>query len=773
MFKKLSSSLLIVSACVFSSCTPTVKQEIAILPTPVSLTEQSGSFVLKDGMKIGVSDQSLFPAVGYLQEILRNVISSSVEVTTDKNQVDMYFQLKDTGGKPGSYKLQSTPEYIQVEANDYSGIISAITTIRQLLPAAIEVQGEKQTYSIPVVQIEDVPRFEWRGFMLDASRHFWSKDEVKHVLDLMSLYKLNKFHWHLSDDQGWRIEIEKYPLLTEKGAWRKFNEQDRICMARAKEEDNTDFLIPEDKIRIVEGDTLYGGYYTHDDIKEIVAYATQRGIDVIPEIDMPGHFLAAISQYPELACDGLIGWGETFSSPVCPGKDATLEFCQNVFKEVFELFPYEYVHMGGDEVEKANWKKCLLCQKRIRTEKLGSVEELQAWFVRDMEKFFLANGKRLIGWDEVVADGLSSDAAITWWRSWAKDALPTATAQKQKVIACPNEYFYFDYAQDQNSVKKILAYDPCSDDRLSPEQKKYIWGVQANLWSEWIPTMKRIEYLIVPRMIALSEIAWAEPAAKPSLEEFYRQLVPQFKRMDVMRVNYRVPDLQGFYKVNAFIDETTVDLTCPLPGTEIRYTTDGSMPTKESTLYNGALDVTETTDFAFRTFRPDGSPSDVAHTKYVKAPYAEAVTAPAALQPGLKAVWHDFRGNLCADIDAAPVKGEYVVESVSIPEEVKGNIGLVMTGYLEVPADGIYTFALLSDDGSTLTLDGELLGDSDGAHSSVEIIVQKALKAGLHPIEVRYFDCNGGVLQMELVNEKGEKEMLPGAWLKHEVHARV
>ena len=773
MFKKLSSSLLIVSACVFSSCTPTVKQEIAILPTPVSLTEQSGSFVLKDGMKIGVSDQSLFPAVGYLQEILRNVISTSVEVTTDKDQVDMYFQLKDTGGKPGSYKLQSTPEYIRVEANDYSGIISAITTIRQLLPAAIEVQGEKQTYSIPVVQIEDVPRFEWRGFMLDASRHFWSKDEVKHVLDLMSLYKLNKFHWHLSDDQGWRIEIEKYPLLTEKGAWRKFNKHDRTCMARAKEEDNTDFLIPEDKIRIVEGDTLYGGYYTHDDIKEIVAYATQRGIDVIPEIDMPGHFLAAISQYPELACDGLIGWGEIFSSPICPGKDATLEFCRNVFKEVFELFPYEYVHMGGDEVEKANWKKCPLCQKRIRTKKLGSVEELQAWFVRDIEKFFLANGKKLIGWDEVVADGLSSDAAITWWRSWAKDALPTATAQKQKVIACPNEYFYFDYAQDQNSVKKILAYDPCADERLSPEQKKYIWGVQANLWAEWIPTMKRIEYLIVPRMIALSEIAWAEPVAKPSLEEFYRQLVPQFKRMDVMRINYRVPDLQGFYKVNAFIDETTVDLTCPLPGTEIRYTTDGSMPTKESALYNGALDVTETTDFAFRTFRPDGSPSDVARTKYVKAPYAEAVTAPAALQPGLKAVWHDFRGNLCADIDAAPVKGEYVVESVSIPEEVKGNIGLVMTGYLEVPADGIYTFALLSDDGSTLTLDGELLGDNDGAHSSVEIIVQKALKAGLHPIEVRYFDCNGGVLQMELVNEKGEKEMLPGAWLKHEVHARV
>lgn len=768
MFKQLSTSLLIVSACVFSACMPTVKQEIAILPTPVSLTEQSGAFVFKDEMKIGVSDQSLFPAVGYLQEILRNVVSSSVEVTADKNQVDVYFQLGNTDGKPGSYKLQSTPEFIQVEANDYSGIISAITTIRQLLPAEIEIQGVKQTYSIPAVQIEDAPRFEWRGFMLDASRHFWNKDEVKHVLDLMSLYKLNKFHWHLTDDQGWRIEIEKYPLLTEKGAWRKFNTHDRTCMARVIEEDNTDFLIPENKIRIVEGDTLYGGYYTHDDIKEIVAYAAQRGIDVIPEVDMPGHFLAAISQYPDLACDGLIGWGETFSSPICPGKDATLEFCRNVFKEVFELFPYEYVHMGGDEVEKNNWKKCPRCQKRIRTEGLGSVEELQAWFVRDMEKFFQANGKKLVGWDEVVKDGLSSDAAITWWRSWAKEALPTATAQKQKVIACPNEYFYFDYAQDQNSVKKILAFDPYADDRLSQEQKEYIGGVQANLWAEWIPTMKRIEYLIVPRMIALSEIAWAEPAAKPGLDEFYRQLVPQFKRMDIMRVNYRIPDLQGFYKVNAFIDDATVNLTCPLPGTEIRYTTDGSMPTKKSSLYNGSLKIKETTDFAFRTFRPDGSPSDVARTRYVKAPYAEAVTAPASLQPGLKAVWHNFRGNLCADIDAAPVKGEYVVESVSIPEEVKGDIGLVMTGYLEVPADGIYTFALLSDDGSTLMLDGELLGDNDGAHSPVEIIVQKALKAGLHPMEVRYFDCNGGVLQLELVNDKGEKTVLPKEWLKHE-----
>lgn len=227
MFKKLSTSLLIVSACVLSSCTSAVKQEVSILPTPVSLTEESGEFVLKDGMKIGVSDQSLSPAAVYLQEMLRHIVSSSVEFTNDASQVDVYLQLGDAGGKSGSYKLQSTPKSILVEASDYSGIIAAIATLRQLLPAEIESQVTKQTYSIPAVQIADSPRFEWRGFMLDASRHFWNKEEVKHVLDLMSLYKLNKFHWHLTDDQGWRIEIKKYPLLTEKGAWRKFNTHDR------------------------------------------------------------------------------------------------------------------------------------------------------------------------------------------------------------------------------------------------------------------------------------------------------------------------------------------------------------------------------------------------------------------------------------------------------------------------------------------------------------------------------------------------------------------
>lgn len=765
MFKKLSFALLTMSACILSSCSDSsLRQEVSVLPTPVQLTTQSGAFTLKDGLKIGVSDESLLPAAQYLQSILQNAVTSTAEV--GEQHADIFLNLTDAKGKEGAYKLNVTSGNITVEAADYSGIVSAIATIHQLLPVAIEQPSQGASYSIPAVTVEDAPRLLWRGMMLDASRHFWNKQEVKHVLDMMALYKLNKFHWHLTDDQGWRIEIKQYPLLTEKGAWRKFNSHDRDCMRSVIAEDNTDFQIPEDKLKIVEGDTLYGGYYTQEDIKEIVAYAAQRGIDVIPEIDMPGHFLAAIDQYPDIACTGLIGWGSVFSSPICPGKDSTIEFCKNVYKEVFQLFPYEYVHMGGDEVDMANWKKCADCQRRIKKEGLHSESGLQAWFVRQMERFFTENGKKFIGWDEVISDGLSADATIMWWRSWAPKAIPTATAEGKQVINTENNYFYFDYLQDKTTLPKLLAYEPISAE-LAPEQQKKVLGVQANLWCEWIPSMKRLEYMIMPRLLALSEIAWVEPAAKPGIADFYKALIPQFKRMDAMNINYRIPDLEGFYNTNAFVDETTLNIECPLPDAEIRYTTDGTSPTKTSLLYEGPLKVTETTEFTLRTFRPDGSACDMVKTKFVKSPYAEADAAAVISGDGLDVVWHDFRGEKCADIDAAPVKGTYTVETVSIPEEVKGDIGLVLKGYLLIPADGIYTFALLSDDGSTLMIDGKQVIDNDGPHSPREIIAQTALKKGLHPIEIRYFDNNGGTLEMSLINEKGEKQILNKDWLKH------
>lgn len=257
--------------------------------------------------------------------------------------------------------------------------------------------------------------------------------------------------------------------------------------------------IPEDKIRIVEGDTLYGGYYTQEDIKDVIAYAKVRGIDIVPEIDMPGHMLAAVSNYEGVSCFNETGWGSTFSSPVCPGKDSALEFCKNIYAELIDLFPYKYVHIGGDEVEKTNWKKCPDCQKRMRDNNLKTEEELQSWFIHDMERFFNEKGKEMIGWDEIIEGGLSKTATVMWWRSWVKDAAAQATGQGNPVIFTPNGQFYLDYAEDKNSIASI--YNLNTADGLTPEQQALILGVQGNIWCEWIPSNARMQYMAIPRLL--------------------------------------------------------------------------------------------------------------------------------------------------------------------------------------------------------------------------------------------------------------------------------
>ena len=332
-----------------SSCMNTPNYEcgeINIIPLPNTIQQGNGVFELKDGMIIGFSDVSIEPAADYLASILSKSTGYQFMVREGAGAIQLKLAANDSD-KKGSYLLDVSSSYAQISASSYSGIISGIETFRQLLPSEIEFSTaiKSQNWFVPEVKIEDSPRFEWRGLMLDVSRHFYSPDEIKEMLDLMALYKLNKFHWHLTDDQGWRIEIKKYPLLTERGAWRTFNSQDRECIRRAKAENNSDFDIPDDKLQIVQGDTLYGGFYTQEDIKDIVQYAEVLGIDVIPEVDMPGHMLAAISNYSGVSCFSKTGWGKTFSSPVCPGKESALQFCKNVYDEIIPLFPYKYIHL--------------------------------------------------------------------------------------------------------------------------------------------------------------------------------------------------------------------------------------------------------------------------------------------------------------------------------------------------------------------------------------------------------------------------------------------
>lgn len=766
MYKQILTACTLFGTVLFYSCsTPADKQTIDIIPQPKSIETHAGNFTVKNNLTIGYADAKLEPAARYLQEWLGYGTGYTINVAEGKGDISLAVTANQ--GIQGAYTLEVTPKEVRITGNTYGGVISGIETVRQLLPPSIESAtgtAPESELTLPAVNIADAPRFEWRGFMLDVSRHFYTKEEVKQVLDLMALYKLNKFHWHLTDDQGWRIEIKQYPLLTEKGAWRTFNTHDRGCMELAATQDNPDYLLPESKLKIAEGDTLYGGFYTQEDIREIVAYAAQRGIDVLPEIDMPGHFLAAVTHYSHVSCSDKPGWGKMFSSPVCPGKDEALEFCKNVYSEVFGLFPYEYVHLGADEVEKTNWKKCPDCQKRMRRYGLKDENELQAWFVKDMEKFFNAHGKRLIGWDEILDGGLSSTATIMWWRNWAGDAVPKATAQGNHAIITPNFTLYFDAQQDKKTLRNVYDYEPVPEG-LDEKQKSCILGAQANVWCEWIPSFERMQYMTMPRIMALSEICWVEPSSK-DWENFQNKMVAHLPRLEELGVNYRIPDLEGFHSTNAFIGEGTVDISCIAPGVQIRYTTDGSVPTEQSALYTEPVKVTETTDFIFRTFRPNGKKGDMVKTRFVKSEMAPA-TKTSTVETGLKAVWHEYRGSSCKEIENAPVNGEYIVPDVRIPEEVKGNIGLVLTGYFDAPADSIYTFALLSDDGSLLYIDNELVVDNDGPHSPREVIGQKALAKGLHPVKILYFDYNGGKLQMQSADINGVTTPFPAGCFKH------
>lgn len=700
---------------------------------------------------------------------------------------------------------------------DRQGLVHGIATLLQSLP---QPKKGKTSVDVPLLCTNDRPKYPWRGIMLDCSRHFFSVDEVKEMLDLMARYKLNKFHWHLTDDQGWRVQIDRYPLLTEKGAWRTFNNHDKRCLQRAEEEDNPRLLIPEDKCRTnAQGDKEYGGFYTKADIREIVAYATQRGIDVIPEIDMPGHMLAGVSNYEGVSCFPETGWGSTFSSPVCPGKDSALEFCKNVYEEILPLFPYEYVHIGGDEVEKSNWKKCPDCQARIKSEGLASEEQLQAWFIGQMQQFFAAHGKKMIGWDEISVplyeaklSGKSTDAlplwgknepkpTVMWWRGWNEEVPPLVTRSGYDMIYSPNSILYLDNDQDQFSIDNILKFNPLiahgETGTMTVSDGNRVLGYQGNIWCEEVPSREHLFYQMMPRALALAEKGWrGEVDGDAYLRDFHRRLDRHYKYLKAEGIPYHLPELKGMYNVNAFLEETDLSVTCADASSRIYYSTDGSytldkmqpLPSEirlnldGSTELVGTLHVKKSMDVTFRQVTSDGTPTEIVQTRFQKDSFtkplgagkfaadgtftASHTTDATSLKPGLHTVWHEFPGGDCRLIKDAPVNAEYECDNVCIPVGVKGNIGLITTGYMQLPEDGIYTFALFCDDGSDLVVDNLMVVDNNREQYPRELICQKALRKGLHPMTLRYFDHNGGLLRLRVFDPQG-KEMSPESLYVH------
>lgn len=421
------------------------------------------------------------------------------------------------------YQLRVSPESIEIRAADDAGFFYADQTLKQL-----ESDGQ-----IPCCEIIDSPRFRWRGLMLDVSRHFFTKDEVKRFLDLMAMHKLNRFHWHLVDDQGWRIEIKKYPRLVEIGAWRN----------------EIGFGLDSKSSTAYGPDGRYGGYYTQEDIREVVAYAKSRQIAIVPEIEMPGHSTAALHAYPQFSCSGEghdvnIGAG-VHTGVYCAGNEQTFEFLEDILSEVLDLFPGEFIHIGGDEVPKKNWKECPKCQARMKEMGLKNEEELQSYFIKRIGAFINSKGRRLIGWDEILEGGLAQGAAVMSWRG--VDGGIAAANAGHDVVMSPTSHAYFDYLQEQVGepkgiggflpLERVYSFEPLPDD-IAPDRTKHVLGAQANLWTEYVPSFKHVEYMVWPRAAAMAEVAWSDPKQR-DYADFLQRMRTHAKRLDAMDVNYR------------------------------------------------------------------------------------------------------------------------------------------------------------------------------------------------------------------------------------------
>jgi len=513
---------------------------IHIIPQPAQLHPGQGAFTVLPGMNIVVNtkDSKVAETAAYLSETLSRISSYSIPVVspTKAAEKSITFNLDSEQKNLGEegYALDVSPQAVKLTAAAPAGLFWGVQTIFQLLPVDIYAQQtvKNTTLQIPSVKIEDVPRYSYRGMHLDVCRHYFPVKFIKRYIDLLAIHKMNVLHWHLTEDQGWRIEIKKYPKLTEISAFR----------------DETLVGHYSDQPHKYDG-KRYGGYYTQEEVRDIVAYAQKRNITVIPEIEMPGHSLAVLAAYPEFACtEGpfKVGtkWG-VFEDVYCAGNDQVFTFLTDVLTEVVDLFPAKYIHIGGDECPKSRWEECEKCQARITREGLKDEHELQSYFIRRIEKFLLSKNRRLIGWDEILEGGLAPEATVMSWRGIEGGI--EAAKQGHDVIMTPTSHCYFDYYQGDPkteplaiggmlTLEKVYSYEPTPEE-LNASEAKHILGAQANVWTEYIKTPEKAEYMALPRMCALAEVVWSSKEHR-NWKDFNTRLGTHFKRLDQLKVNY-------------------------------------------------------------------------------------------------------------------------------------------------------------------------------------------------------------------------------------------
>jgi hexosaminidase len=574
-----------------ASCKNGATPKTGIIPQPNNISYQEGTFLITAETKIVAADSKEGRLIAEaIQTFLVENFNLSLKVTTvpQTNAIQLILSAKQ-GGKE-AYELAVSKTGVLIRGNDYNGIFYGVQSLKQLLTPKTILKKPALNF----VSITDAPAFGWRGMMLDVSRHFLATDSVKQVIDILAMHKMNKFHWHLTDGIGWRIQIDNYPELTKKGAWRKVK-------ADKKPWENFEATY-EDSVGVV-----YGGYYTKDDITEIVTYAAERYIDVIPEIEMPGHSEAALQCYPELSCEGTEN-----SGVYCAGNDAAFEFLQNIIREVIPLFPDEYLHIGGDEVGKDAWLGCTKCKKRMQNEGLTNGEELQSYFVNRMEKFVHAQGKKLVGWDEILEGGLRHRATVMSWRGF--DGGIEAANAGHDVVMSPGSPLYFDHNQGKsefeppswggyNNLLKVYNFNPVPGD-IEADKRHHILGGQANLWTEQVKSLSHIQYMMLPRLSALSEALWTNPDQKNE-QQFIKKIAIHFDRLTALGYTFAESSLSPDYEVSydKINKEFILELQNELGIHDIRYTLDSTAPTLSSAVYGEPIRYTAPIDVRAQTFR--------------------------------------------------------------------------------------------------------------------------------------------------------------------------
>jgi hexosaminidase len=720
-------------------------QSPALVPMPVSVQSDGTTSMLRGNLGIYVADHSLRPSAELLVESLTLIHGVESSIVNDPGSAFVRLVISPSTGKSEYYTLDAYDSGVTI-AGDPAGVFYGTQTFVQLISAGQQPQ-------LTHARIEDYPRFGWRGMHLDVARHFRSVEFVKKYIDLMSRFKMNTFHWHLTEDQGWRIEIKAYPKLTEIGAWRK------------------ETIVAKNFNPYIGDGISHGGFYTQDEIREIVAYAAERHITVVPEIEMPGHALAALAAYPEFACtpgpfEVATTWG-VFEDVFCPTEN-TFEFLETVLDEVLNLFPSRYIHIGGDEVPKRRWRESDEAQAIMKREGLKDEDELQSWFIRRIEKFLNNRDRLLIGWDEILEGGLAPNAAVMSWRGEAGGI--EAASHGHNVVMSPGFALYFDHYQAEPSkeplaiggfspIEKVYAYDPIPES-LDPSRRHHVMGAQANMWTEYMKTADHVEYMAFPRMMALAERVWS-PEHQRDFADFQRRVRPQYQMLDQFNVNYRIPDPIGFSPIQTLADEAVVQLEAAHFGGCLQYTLDGTDPSEDAychpsisqriPLMDGAMATVRVVSVTSTGRRSDVRELEVKHLQMIPGLQRSGQT------PGLDRKLYPVSISRCSALNPELTHQTSTIDVPALPEGVTGPYAQILTGYMEIPFDGVYTISLTSDDGSILWVDGLVEIDNDGLHSAATKSVRLAFEYGLHPIKICHFDAGGGaVLNLEVKNSQGQ-----------------